>query len=123
MRAAVRCSWATFVVALVSILVLVACGTSPSPSPSSGVRGKALIVGGVAPGGPRPMSGVTVAVHRGQLRGPIVAKGQAASDGSFKFELSPGTYTLVEVSDAAVPQTLLVTSGQYARVRLLVRAR
>ena len=126
MSATIRSVCAVALVALLASLVTAGCGgTSPSPSPStadSGVKGKALIVGGPPPGGPRPMSGVTVAVHRGKLGGPIVAKRRAAFDGSFTFDLPPGTYTLVEVSDAAVAQTVVVRPGQRATVRLLVQA-
>jgi hypothetical protein len=109
------------VLVVLGALFVSACGgTASSPS---GARGRALIVGGPAPGSPRPEPGVWVAVHAGPLAGPIVAKARATSDGSFSFDLSPGTYTLVEVSSAAMPRTVVVKPGQYAPVTLVINAR
>lgn len=112
---------------LVAALLLSGCGDgSPSPSPSSslpsGVQGTAMIEGGPVPGGPRPMPGVTVAVHEGGLHGPIVARVKADATGAFKVDLPPGAYTLIEVSDAAVPQTVRVEAGQYVTANLVIEA-
>jgi len=119
----------SILLALALLMVMVpACGNdSPTPTPSSstasGVQGKALIDGGPAPGSPRPQGGVTVAVHEGTLDGPVVAESRAGMDGSFRFELPPGTYTLIEVSDAAFPETVVVQPGQFADVTLYIHAR
>ena len=89
---------------------------------SGGVQGTALIEGGPAPGNPRPEPGVTVAVHKGGLHGTIVARTKASPSGAFKISLSPGKYTLVEVSDAAVPRTVTVKPGKYVTVVLTIQA-
>ena len=123
--------WSFWSIAVVVVLLVVfasTCGSSgPSPSPSSsatsGVLGKALIDGGPPPGSPRPQGGVTVAAHRGALDGPVVAKTRAAMDGNFRLELPPGTYTLIEVSDAAFPETVRVKPTQFSAVTLYIHAK
>jgi hypothetical protein len=99
------------------LLSLAACGSAPG-----GVQGRALIEGGPAPGNPRPEPGVTVAVHKGGLHGTIVARTKASPSGAFKISLSPGNYTLVEISDAAVPRTVTVKPGKYVTVVLMIEA-
>jgi hypothetical protein len=101
----------------VLLLSLAACGSA-----SGGVQGTALIEGGPAPGNPRPEPGATVAVHKGGLHGTIVARTKASPSGAFKISLSPGKYTLVEVSDAAVPRTVTVKPGKYVTVVLTIQA-
>jgi hypothetical protein len=102
------------------LLLLSACG-SPSPTLHSGVQGKGMITGGPKAGS-RPDPGVTVAVHRGDLHGAIVAKVKADSSGAFRVDLPPGTYTLVEVSGSAVPRTVTVEPGKYVKVTLRINA-
>jgi hypothetical protein len=82
----------------------------------------AMLAGGPAPGSPRPEPGVAIAVHEGDLRGAIVARTTADSSGAFKVNLPPGTYTLIEVSDAAVSQTVTVEPGKYVSVTLTIDA-
>jgi hypothetical protein len=102
----------------VLLLSLAACGNSAS----GGVQGTALIAGGPAPGSPRPEPGVTIAVHKGNLQGAIVARTKASPTGAFRISLSPGNYTLVEISDAARPRTVTVKPGKYVTIVLTIQA-
>jgi len=109
-------------------LLLLACSTvSPSPAPSlsqaSGVQGRAMLGGGRYPGIVLSEPGITVAVHGGDLHGEIVATTTADSSAAFKVDLPPGTYTLIEVSDGAIPQTVTVEPGKYVTVTLWIAAR
>jgi len=81
-----------------------------------------MLEGGPMPGSPRPQPGITVLVHEGGRQGNIVAKVIADSSGAFKVDLPPGTYTLHEDSNAAVPQTITVEPGRYATVTLMIEA-
>ena len=99
------------------LLSLAACGSAPG-----GVQGTALIAGGPPPGSPRPEP-VTIAVHKGNLQSAIVARTKASPTGAFRIGLSPGNYTLVEISDAAVPRTVTVKPGKYVTVALTIQAR
>jgi hypothetical protein len=110
-----------FAVVGLVMLSLSSCGTG-ARSADSGVRGVALIAGGPAPGSPRPEPGVAIVVHKGDLHGRIVARTTAASSGAFKVDLSPGTYTLIEVSGAAVSRTVTVEPGTYVAVTLQIDA-
>ena len=113
-----------FVIALLvtlATLSLSACGTA-APSARSGVQGMAMIAGGPAPGSPRPEPGVAIAVHEGDRHGAIVARTKADPSGAFKVDLSPGTYTLTEVSGAAVAQTVVVEPGKFVTVTLTIDA-
>ena len=108
-------------------LVLSSCGgSSPSPSPTppqvSGVRGTAVITGGPLPGSPRP-GPFGIMVHKGDLNGAVIAKGKSDLSGHFEFKLPPGTYTLVQVSDAARPQTITVEPGKYVTITLTIEAK
>jgi len=112
---------------VLTALLLSACGTgAPSPSPSlsqaSGVQGRAMLEGGPAPGSPHPEPGISVVVHEGDLHGAVVARIKADPSGAFKVDLPPGTYTLIELSDAAVPQTVTVEPGRYVTVILMIEA-
>jgi hypothetical protein len=118
MSAAKRSRWSIILLVVLTALFLSSCGGSPS----SGVQGKALILGGPVRT-PQPQVGVTVAVHRNELDGPVVAKTSVGTDGGFKFDLPPGTYTLIEVSDAAVPETVVVEPGWYVDVKLFIMAK
>ena len=117
---------APLAVLAVTVLALAACGTSPSPSPSptveSGVRGISLIVGGPAPGGPRPDPGPQIAIHRGSLHGPVVARIRTDAHGKFSVSLKPGRYTLVQLSDSALPKTVTVPAHGFVSVKLLIEA-
>ena len=104
-----------------AMLSLSSCGTA-GRSAHGGVQGVAMIAGGPAPGSPRPEPGVAIAVHEGDLHGTIVARTKADPSGAFKIDLSPGTYTLIEGSDAAVSQTATVEPGQYVTVTLTIDA-
>ena len=104
-----------------AMLALSSCGTA-APSAHSGVQGMAMIAGGPAPGSPQPEPGVAIAVHEGDLHGTIVARTKADPSGAFKVDLSPGTYALIEGSDAAVSQTVTVEPGKYVTVTLTIDA-
>ena len=114
------CVVITPLVALV-MLSLSSCGTAAPPA-HSGVRGMAMIAGGPAPGSPRPEPGVAIAVHEGDIHGTIVTRTKADVSGAFKVDLSPGTYTLVEVSGAAVSQTVTIEPEKYLTVTLTIDA-
>ena len=118
---------AFLVLFMVAALALSACGNSPTPSPSptihSGVQGVSLIVGGPAPGDPRPEPGTRVAVHRGSLDGPLVTQTRADAHGKFSVTLEPGRYTLVQISDAAMPKSVTVSPNEYASVKLYIEAK
>ena len=115
-----RCLAIAPLVAL-AMLSLSSCGTA-APAAHGGVQGMAMIAGGPAPGSPRPEPGVAIAVHKGGLHGTIVARTKADPSGAFKVDLSPGTYTLIEVSGAAVSQTVSVEPGKYVTVTLSIDA-
>jgi hypothetical protein len=115
-----RCLVIAALVALTT-LSLSSCGTA-ARSVNSGVQGMAMIAGGPAPGSPRPEPGVAIVVHEGDLHGTIVARTKADPSGAFRVDLSPGTYTLIEVSGAAVSQTVIVEPGKYVTVTLTIDA-
>ena len=108
----------------IAVLSLAGCESSPSPSPSptlhSGVHGLSLVK---VLGPPAPQPYVTVAVHRGDIHGAIVARAKADSTGAFAADLAPGTYTLVQVFGGAVPKSVTVVPGQYATVKLTIRGK
>lgn len=119
-----RFAVALFVLGLLGVSVS-ACGdSSPSPSPSpslsQGVRGTTTIS---AKDGVHPQPGVTVAVHAGDLDAPVVASGKTDEAGAFSFDLVPGTYTLIWVTDAARPETVIVEPGRYAEVTLTIASK
>jgi hypothetical protein len=106
-------------------LAVAACAQSPAPSPSpsvsSGVRGISLIAGG--PGDTRrPEPGIRVAVYLGGFDGQLVARTKADAQGKFSVALEPGRYTLVQISEGAVPETVTVPPGEYVRVKLFIAA-
>lgn len=105
----------------VAMLLLSSCGAAARPA-HSGVQGMAMLAGGPAPGSPRPEPGVAIAVHEGDVHGTIVARTTAGPSGAFKVDLSPGAYTLIEVSGAAVSQTVSVEPGKYVTVTLTIDA-
>jgi hypothetical protein len=72
---------------------------------------------------PARQPGCTIAVHRGNLRGELIARTEADSTGAFKIDLAPGTYTLVQVFGGAVPKTVTVQPGQYITVKLVIQAK
>lgn len=120
MARSLRCIATATLVAL-AVLTLSSCGAAARPA-HSGVQGMAMLAGGPAPGSPRPEPGVAIAVHKGGLHGTIVARTTADPSGAFKVDLSPGTYTLVEISGAAVSQTVSVEPGKYVTVTLTIDA-
>jgi hypothetical protein len=116
------------IVFIVLVVVLAsACGSpSPSPSPSatmaSGVQGIALLRGPISDQ-PEPRPGVRVLVHDGDLSGPLVASVMPDAQGEFSADLPPGTYTLIQDSDGAMPTSATVLPGRYATVEVAVQAR
>jgi hypothetical protein len=98
--------WLVFLVA--ATLVVVGCQASPAPTPSptpvSGIEGRVLTLGGLLVSGspsprPYPASKVTVT----DSTGSVVATVKAKADGSYRLELSPGTYTLKATPTAGNP--------------------
>ena len=82
-----------------------------------------MLGGGPPPGIVLSEPGMTVAVHEGDLHGEIVATATADSSAAFKVDLPPGTYTLIMISDGAMPQTVTVEPGKYVTVTLWIAAR
>jgi len=108
-----------------TVLSLSACGgVSPSPSPpqTARVQGTAMLAGGPAPGSARPLPGITVAVHEDDRHGKIVATAKTDTSGAFEVDLPPGTYTLILVSDGAVPETVTLEPGDDTTVTLYIQA-
>ncbi len=126
-----------YVAVLLTVLVLLliaACGTAAK----SGVQGVAIMSGGPATlGDPTPTypdREALVMVHRGNANGKVVAKVRPDAAGAFRFDLAPGTYTLVQwgpgsvaasisvynAPSAPVSKTVTVEPGQYAKVTLEV---
>jgi hypothetical protein len=81
-----------------------------------------MIVGGLA-STPWPQPGTAVVVHKGSLNGPVVARTKAGARGAFTVDLEPGRYTLAQVSDGAMPETVTVPAGEYVAVKLTIQAR
>jgi len=109
-----------------AVLSISACGgASPTPSPSatlrSGVHGLSLVE--VLAPTPAPQPYATIAVHEGDLEGAVVAKTKADSTGAFTVDLTPGTYTLVQVFGGAVPKTVTVVPGRYTTVKLTIQGK
>jgi hypothetical protein len=120
--------------AAVAALVTAGCGNSPgsksspveSVSPASGVAGVTLEEGGPPPGDPRPLPGVKVEVHAGDVDGPITALVQADENGLFRVALPPGRYTfIVHQYDDRLrqPTTVTVAAGVISEVRVLTDVR
>ena len=87
----------------------------------SGVRGFAKSAGGPSVNGRTnvwPSSNVTVAAHKGEIGGPVVARVVADHAGVFSLDLPPGTYMLVQADVAGQPKTVIVRAGEYAHITL-----
>jgi hypothetical protein len=65
-----------------------------------------------------PNSYVAVYAHKGGVDGPVAARVLADRAGKFRIDLSPGTYTLVQMAPAAQPKTVTVRPGEYVHVTL-----
>ncbi len=91
-------------------------------SAASGVQGVSMIVGGLA-STPWPEPWTGIAVHEGSLGGPLIRQTRADGQGAFTVDLPPGAYTLIQISDGAVPATVAVPAGEYVAVELTIQAR
>jgi len=106
----------------VAFLLSACAGSSPTPPGSSGVKGTAMIEGGPAGWSPRPEPGVHVIAHKGGRNGRVAASVRVGSNGEFKMDLPPGTYTLLEVPNSLGPRKVTVEPGRYVTVTLMVEA-
>ena len=84
----------------------------------SGLWGQAMLAGGPAPGGPRPLAHTKVIVWQGPntpAGDPALTRARSDWAGFFHLQLAPGTYTLrLDLSDAAPvsPTTVTVAAGK-----------
>ena len=107
-------------------LALVACGTQPAKA-GTGLQGTVTI----APtcpverlGAPPCVAPLAATISVRSTTGREVTRFRSASDGTFKLNLAPGTYTLVGISSGPagmprpIPVTVTVVDGQYAQVNV-----
>lgn len=106
-------------------LLLASCASAPSARPGTGFTGYVLVGPTCpverlnSPCPPHPLS-ATIIIRDGQ--GSEVARVQSGTDGHFKVDLLPGTYTLIglDVNNSALPRpiptTATVTRGSYTQV-------
>ncbi len=102
-------------------LMVVMAGLAASCG-ASGIQGKAVFDGGPPEVNGHGRPGLAVTIHRGDAAGPVVATQKTGDDGAFKFDVPPGRYT-VEMLRAGLSRTVIVESGHYALVRLLMKAK
>lgn len=114
-------------VALGLAVFVTGCGSSPATSLNSGIQG-VVQVGPTcpverinAPCPPRPIA-ANVVVRSSQ--GTEVKRFQSGSDGRFKVDLAPGTYTLVGLPIGSsflprpIPTSVTVVAGSYTAVNV-----
>jgi hypothetical protein len=115
--------------ALIVALGLAACGTAPASTPPPGTGIQGVVQSGPAcpveqinsPCPPHPLA-ATVVVR--DANGHEVARTHSGSDGRFKIDVAPGTYTIVGLNIGSsmlprpIPTTVTVTSGTYATVNV-----
>ena len=108
-------------------VALSACGTQPAKA-GTGLQGTVTI----APtcpvqrvGGPACVAPLAATISVRNTSGQEVSRFRSASDGTFKLDLAPGTYTLVGISSGPaglprpIPVTVTVVDGQYAQVNVM----
>lgn len=115
--------WTVVCLAL-ALSLLTGCAKSGQPpasiEPSSGVRGRVLLVWeGPVTQTPQPVKHVEVDARSNGPRGSIVASTTTDSNGSFKLDLPPGTYTLT--GELSTSSSVTVAPGEYSPVTLGVR--
>jgi hypothetical protein len=119
-----KCLW---LAVLALLLVASGCGAVPQPSPKptntpqSGIQGRVLAAGGplsAATSSPRPYPASEIKVI--DSTGTVIATVVPHSDGTFKLDVPPGTYTLDPRPTAGNPgmtrQTVSVHPGRYTHV-------
>jgi hypothetical protein len=117
--------------AVLTAVVLAACGAGAgpapaSPTPASGIEGRTQ-ASPTCPvetqGSPCPARPISAALVVEDATTREVARFTSAADGSFRVALEPGAYTLAQPPGAHVPPTLkpvpvTVRAGQYTPVVL-----
>ncbi len=110
----------------VGSVMLAACGTRTEPSTSGG-SATGVVTGRVTAGPTCPVEQVghpcaprpVVAEVQATAVGRIVASTHSAADGTYRLELSVGTYTVVAVTQnmlpRCVPRTVTVTAARTTR--------
>lgn len=115
--------------AIIVALALTACGTAAASTPPPGTGVQGVVQSGPScpveqinsPCPPRPLA-ATVVVR--DANGHEVARTHSGSDGRFKVDVAPGTYTIVGLNIGSsmlprpIPTTVTVTSGSYATVNV-----
>lgn len=106
-------------------LVLAACGGAGGAPAGSGVQGIAVVGPSCpverinSPCPPRPIA-ATIVVRNHQ--GAEVTRVESGSDGRFRVDLLPGSYTLIGITPGngmlprPIPTTVTVSQGTYASV-------
>ena len=86
------------VVTMASAVALVLLSGGCSDKPETGtIRGTVTVIGGRAPGDPRPPNSAEVLIHGD---GDRTYSAQVAADGTFDQEVDPGHYTATATFDA-----------------------
>jgi len=91
----------------------------------SGIVGIMREVGGPILG-PRPHPNVLIEAHWATEDGPVVASATSSQNGRFSVTVAPGRYVVVPVAEGdemIVPDSVVVTSGTYARAKLFFSVR
>jgi hypothetical protein len=110
-------------------IALAACGAPAMPPAPSGTGIQGVVQSGPtcpveqvnSPCPPHPLA-ATVVVR--DANGHEVARTHSGSDGRFKVDVAPGTYTIVGLNIGSsmlprpIPTTVTVTSGNYATVNV-----
>ena len=96
--------------ALLAVVAACSSGDQHGPRPSTPVTGVLQLVGGPAPGAPRPMVG-DITIYRGRNpSGPPVKALRTDANGHFQVDLAPGTFFFVGRS-SSVSQMACTSSG------------
>jgi hypothetical protein len=116
------------VVAVIVTLAIAACGSQPAAAPTgTGIQG--VVQSGPtcpverinSPCPPHPLAATIVVRDAG---GHEVTRTYSGSDGRFKVDVAPGTYTVVGLAIGSsmlprpIPTTATVTSGSYTTVNV-----
>ena len=110
----------------VAALALSACGTQPAKA-GTGLQGT-VTIGPTCPvqrvGGPACVAPLAATISVRNTTGQELTRFRSGSDGTFKMDLAPGTYTLVGISSGPaglprpIPVTVTVVDGQYSQVNV-----
>ncbi len=86
------------VVTMASAVAVLLSSAGCADEPETGtIRGTVMVIGGPAPGDPRPPSSAEVLIHGD---GDRTYSAQVAEDGTFDQEVDPGHYTATATFDA-----------------------